>query len=878
MDDNGGDSHLCLRCSSTITGLENYILHRKTHCAPTKQAPPELQVTSPSATHQYEPSSLRADDFFSSLELQSIQAVVTTSTAHKSAQADDDFDEADDSENELYPPRSHTGGKWKPGWRPDSSSWKSIQSPGKQSHGDRGKVDDSSFYCVVCGRSYRDRYSFKRHVTTPYHLKRSGEKRAPCKRSSRTRSSCKLSDIIDKLLDKRLPKEDVGRDSCRTRENKCPSSRASHVDNHQKIGSRESPAFTCRAEDHNSYVQCVSPAEVTGQACRPKEIQPVLEVDVPKNGDVCSGLLPCRAPSVHYCKSQKCPASKKDSEGLKDMYYQRERNETRPATSVPPLPQAGISGSRVVTSIVESCHRPTSQAAKVSCPYCSKLMNKLYLKFHLFTHTGERPYQCHMCGRTFSHRSTLSTHIKHHLGIKRYQCDQCAFCAVRPSMLRRHQRSVHNPELRRRTHLCHVCGLAYFDPQSLQRHVLRHDPSVFHFACKVSGCKKSVADLSRVKADSGVHKTDRNLLCDTCGYSTMSAHQLTKHKRKHTGERPFKCKHCNYRTSRCSQLRRHSRVHTGAKPYKCPYCDYQCNSQENMRKHILKTKKHAGKKMYMCSECAFSSNEFSTYKGHLHNEHGTHWPSSVSPLAVVTSSAVAMKKSPFDHGQQIVDGEIEEIETVGNRDTIRVPTPHLPFQALPVSISSSELVGFQRSLDRMTRCETVDLLPPRSAINLCTTRTKTMLVEDGPVKGTPPSNRRKHRNRGNKRSRINEGCKAAIPKMTPPLKNTCLSTPEKENPVFCISSASSISFGSSLETVTPGSFSPVTSVTSKTYGPNVMPTSVDRSINVEHVDATNCVLLPDLHEQPAMPPSDQVGLAHVDGNNTVYIYMPLNGP
>ena len=60
------DSHYCIKCSTTIQGLENYVRHRQTGCG-TKEV--HLPPSTP-ATVSY-PEILNADAFFSSLELQS---------------------------------------------------------------------------------------------------------------------------------------------------------------------------------------------------------------------------------------------------------------------------------------------------------------------------------------------------------------------------------------------------------------------------------------------------------------------------------------------------------------------------------------------------------------------------------------------------------------------------------------------------------------------------------------------------------------------------------------------------------------------------------------------------------------------------------------
>lgn len=61
------DTHFCLKCHSTIHGLENYVSHRKSGCA-SQSSHQKLRTPSPLIEPDF---SLKADDFFSLLELQS---------------------------------------------------------------------------------------------------------------------------------------------------------------------------------------------------------------------------------------------------------------------------------------------------------------------------------------------------------------------------------------------------------------------------------------------------------------------------------------------------------------------------------------------------------------------------------------------------------------------------------------------------------------------------------------------------------------------------------------------------------------------------------------------------------------------------------------
>ncbi|XP_075728943.1 zinc finger protein ZFPM1-like isoform X1 [Rhipicephalus microplus] len=43
------------------------------------------------------------------------------------------------------------------------------------------------------------------------------------------------------------------------------------------------------------------------------------------------------------------------------------------------------------------------------CSYATK--NKAFMQRHLFKHTGERPFQCHVCPAAFAQKANLERHI-----------------------------------------------------------------------------------------------------------------------------------------------------------------------------------------------------------------------------------------------------------------------------------------------------------------------------------------------------------------------------------------------------------------------------------------------------------------------------------
>uniref|UniRef100_A0A672ZL60 C2H2-type domain-containing protein n=1 Tax=Sphaeramia orbicularis TaxID=375764 RepID=A0A672ZL60_9TELE len=165
------------------------------------------------------------------------------------------------------------------------------------------------------------------------------------------------------------------------------------------------------------------------------------------------------------------------------------------------------------------------------CPHCDAVFLKLTaLKYHLRTHTEERPYQCTCCIETFEEKGDLEQHRLKHRKFKKerpYSCTRCdnAFLTLT---------DIHTGE---RPHLCSICGNGFPSAASLKLHV-------------------------------HIHTGEKPYQCSQCTKSFRSSSGLRLHSRQHMEVRPsYECPQCGRSYGRMTELKMHQRYHTGDKPY-----------------------------------------------------------------------------------------------------------------------------------------------------------------------------------------------------------------------------------------------------------------------------------------------------------------------
>lgn len=102
-----------------------------------------------------------------------------------------------------------------------------------------------------------------------------------------------------------------------------------------------------------------------------------------------------------------------------------------------------------------------------SCRYCSKsFVQKYNLQIHERIHTKYKPFQCEICSKQFSALGNFQAHLKIHTGVRDYHCQVCQKSFYTGGDLTKHM--VTHTGIR--SHHCDVCSRSFSRFRDMRAH------------------------------------------------------------------------------------------------------------------------------------------------------------------------------------------------------------------------------------------------------------------------------------------------------------------------------------------------------------------------------------------------------------------------
>ncbi|XP_045530471.1 zinc finger protein 431-like [Pieris brassicae] len=235
----------------------------------------------------------------------------------------------------------------------------------------------------------------------------------------------------------------------------------------------------------------------------------------------------------------------------------------------------------------------------VKCPVCDKsLSTASYMRVHMRTHTGERPFKCYICDMGFITASKMHRHVLTHPESLKDEVksendgnnekDDGDKEKVKKAVKKLSKKiNEKSKKYRKRPHACEYCHKRFLHLHTLQIHKKSHEGEEIKYRCHY--CLLEVEDEENLKVHEGSHTGPKPYQCTVCDKLYKKRESMLYHRKNHKPEREFICDICTKSFNAQCKLQRHIISHSVDKymlKYECPVCAHMFNTKYHVQMHL----------------------------------------------------------------------------------------------------------------------------------------------------------------------------------------------------------------------------------------------------------------------------------------------------
>ncbi|XP_005108373.1 uncharacterized protein LOC101848073 [Aplysia californica] len=237
----------------------------------------------------------------------------------------------------------------------------------------------------------------------------------------------------------------------------------------------------------------------------------------------------------------------------------------------------------------------TDTLVLVECEVCEKAFKDVQsLEMHMNYHNGDPDVTCIECGKSFADPHGLKRHLRIHAGVRPHVCEYCNRGYCDAWSLKKHKsRGCLLAEIQVPADFlypCQQCTRVFGDQDCLQEHMKTHK-GLLKYQCDI--CNKKFSEVFNLKRHRRLHMA----VCPGCDREFHDVQSLHQHQASEcpannggvqlsSKQDGFPCPECGRVYSTKAYLERHKKFHSELKPHVCEICNKKFSEAFRLRRHM----------------------------------------------------------------------------------------------------------------------------------------------------------------------------------------------------------------------------------------------------------------------------------------------------